>query len=115
MKSRVTLILVRVVACTGMLFAGPMQQSADAQSSVSKWIERLQLYLNFPAIEGAPLIALLRGFQRIHLDPGASQKVHFRLSPRDLGIVTEKGDPIIARVTTPSASEEDSRTPVRQA
>jgi beta-glucosidase len=62
---------------------------------VSKWIERLQRYLNFPAVKGALRIAL-RGFQRIHLEPGASQKVHFRLSPRDLGMVTEKGDGIIA-------------------
>jgi hypothetical protein len=38
--------------------------------------------------------------------------VHFHLSPRDLDMVTENGDPIIARVTTPSVSEEDSRTPV---
>jgi beta-glucosidase len=57
--------------------------------------EVAQLYLNFPAVEGAPRIAL-RGFQRIHLDPGASQKVHFHLNPRDLDMVTENGDPIIA-------------------
>ena len=57
--------------------------------------EVVQLYLKFPEVKGAPLIAL-RGFQRIHLDPGASQKVHFELQPRDLGMVTEKGDPIIA-------------------
>jgi beta-glucosidase len=62
---------------------------------VSKWIERLQFYLNFPAIEGAPLIAL-RGFQRIHLDRGATQKVHFHLNPRDLDMVTEISDAIIA-------------------
>ncbi len=57
--------------------------------------EVVQLYLKFPAIKGAPRIAL-RGFERIHLDPGASQKVHFDLKPRDLGMVTEEGDPIIA-------------------
>jgi beta-glucosidase len=49
----------------------------------------------FPPVKGAPRIALC-GFQRIHLDPGASQKVHFDLRPRDLGTVTEDGDPIIA-------------------
>ncbi len=47
-------------------------------------------------VKGAPLIAL-RGFERIHLDPGASQKVHFELKPRDLGMVTEDGNPIIAQ------------------
>jgi len=58
--------------------------------------EVVQLYLKFPAIKGAPRVAL-RGFQRIHLDPGASQKVHFELKPRDLGMVTEEGNPIIAQ------------------
>jgi beta-glucosidase len=58
--------------------------------------EVVQLYLKFPAVKGAPLVAL-RGFERIHLDPGASQKVHFELKPRDLGMVTEDGNPIIAQ------------------
>jgi beta-glucosidase len=57
--------------------------------------EVVQLYLQFPDVEGAPRIAL-RGFQRIHLDPGASQKVHFELKNRDLGMVTADGNPIIA-------------------
>jgi beta-glucosidase len=58
--------------------------------------EVVQLYLKFPDIKGAPRVAL-RGFERIHLDPGASQKIHFDLKPRDLGMVTEEGDPIIAQ------------------
>lgn len=58
--------------------------------------EVVQLYLKFPAVKGAPRIAL-RGFERIHLDPGASQKVHFQLKPRDLSMVTEEGNPIIAQ------------------
>ena len=57
--------------------------------------EVVQLYLKFPPVNGAPRIAL-RGFQRIHLDPGATQKVHFELKNRDLGMVTEDGHPIIA-------------------
>jgi beta-glucosidase len=57
--------------------------------------EAVQLYLNFPDLKGAPQIAL-RGFQRIHLEPGASQKVHFELKVRDLGMVTELGSPIVA-------------------
>jgi beta-glucosidase len=57
--------------------------------------EVVQLYLKFPPVPGAPQIAL-RGFQRIHLNPGASQKVHFELKNRDLGMVTEDGHPIIA-------------------
>ena len=56
--------------------------------------EVVQLYLKFPHLSGAPEIAL-RGFQRVHLDPGANQKVHFELKNRDLGMVTEDGHPII--------------------
>ena len=58
--------------------------------------EVVQLYLKFPPVKGAPLIAL-RGFQRVHLAPGESQKVHFELKNRDLGMVTENGNPIIAQ------------------
>ncbi len=54
--------------------------------------EAVQVYLKFPAVKGAPQIAL-RGFQRIHLEPGASQKVHFDLKDRDLVMVTEDGNP----------------------
>ena len=58
--------------------------------------EVVQLYLKFPDIPGAPIRAL-RGFQRIHLDPGASQKVEFRLNPRDMSMVTQAGDIIEAQ------------------
>ena len=57
--------------------------------------EVVQLYLKFPGVAGAPLKAL-RGFQRVHLAPGAAQKVHFDLKDRDLSMVTEAGDPVIA-------------------
>jgi beta-glucosidase len=57
--------------------------------------EVVELYLSFPDVKGAPLRAL-RAFQRVHLKAGASQKLHFELRPRDLGMVTEAGDPIIA-------------------
>jgi beta-glucosidase len=58
--------------------------------------EVVQVYLKFPQVKGAPLVAL-RGFERVHLDAGASQKVHFELKARDLGMVTEDGNPIIAQ------------------
>jgi beta-glucosidase len=57
--------------------------------------EVAQLYLEFPAVPGAPLRAL-RGFERVHLEPGASQTVRFELGPRDLSMVTEAGEPIVA-------------------
>jgi len=58
--------------------------------------EVVQLYLNFPDVAGAPRIAL-RGFRRIHLEPGASEKVDFELKRRDLSMVTENGNPIVAQ------------------
>jgi beta-glucosidase len=57
--------------------------------------EVAQLYLSFPGVKGAPLRAL-RGFQRVHLEPGLSQKVRFELKARDLSMVTEEGEPIVA-------------------
>jgi beta-glucosidase len=57
--------------------------------------EVAQLYIEFPHVAGAPLKAL-RGFQRVHIEAGASQKVHFELKPRDLSMVSEAGEPIVA-------------------
>ena len=56
--------------------------------------EVVQLYLNFPGVPGAPLKAL-RGFRRVHLDTGASEKVQFELQPRDLSVVTEAGRVVV--------------------
>jgi len=56
--------------------------------------EAVQLYLNFPGVPGAPLKAL-RGFRRVHLDPGASENVQFDLQPRDLSIVTAAGEVVV--------------------
>ena len=56
--------------------------------------EVAQLYLSFPSVSGAPIRAL-RGFQRVHLETGASQKVHFELQPRDISMVTEDGNIIV--------------------
>jgi beta-glucosidase len=57
--------------------------------------EVVQLYLKFPPVAGSPRIAL-RGAQRIHLEPGESKQVHFDLNNRDLSMVTDIGQPIIA-------------------
>ncbi len=57
--------------------------------------EVAELYLNFPPMPGAPNKAL-RGFARVHLDPGASQKVTFKLDARDMSMVTEAGEPVVA-------------------
>jgi beta-glucosidase len=57
--------------------------------------EVAQLYLSFPNVPGAPLRAL-RSFRRVHLKPGESQTVRFDLKDRDLSMVNEAGEPIIA-------------------
>ncbi len=56
--------------------------------------EVVQLYLTFPSVPGAPLRAL-RGFQRVHLEPGASRELTFKVKPRDLSMVTEAGEPVV--------------------
>jgi beta-glucosidase len=58
--------------------------------------EVAQLYLKFPNVPGAPLRAL-RGFQRVHLAPNESRRLRFHLDPRDLSMVTEVGDIIVAQ------------------
>jgi beta-glucosidase len=57
--------------------------------------EVVQLYLTFPGVAGAPHIAL-RGFERVHLEQGESKSVAFDLQPRDLSMVSEDGDPMVA-------------------
>jgi len=57
--------------------------------------EVVQLYLKFPDVPGAPIRAL-RGFRRIHLAAGRSQVVRFQLTQRDLSMVTETGNRIVA-------------------
>jgi len=57
--------------------------------------EVVELYLEFPQLPGAPIRAL-RGFQRIHLAAGESRHVEFNLQPRDLSMVNEAGDRLVA-------------------
>ena len=57
--------------------------------------EVAQLYLSFPNVPGAPLRAL-RGFKRVHLNPGESKRVRFELKDRDLSMVSDAGEPIVA-------------------
>lgn len=57
--------------------------------------EVAELYIEYPAKPGAPIRAL-KGFERIHLAPGATRRVSFTLDPRDLSIVTESGERIVS-------------------
>ncbi len=56
--------------------------------------EVAELYLEFPRIAGAPVRAL-RGFARVHLEPGQVRPVSFTLNPRDLSMVNEQGEHVI--------------------
>ena len=60
--------------------------------------EVAELYLSFPKAPGASIRAL-RGFKRVHLAPGETQRMHFKLDPRDLSGVNEAGDHVVAAGT----------------
>jgi beta-glucosidase len=53
--------------------------------------EVAELYLEYPQSPSAPLRAL-KGFARVHLAPGETRHVAFKLDPRDLSQVTEAGE-----------------------
>jgi len=57
--------------------------------------EVAQVYLSFPNVAGAPLRAL-RAFKRISLKAGEVQKLRFELRERDLSMVNDAGEPLIA-------------------
>ncbi len=56
--------------------------------------EVAELYIEYPPKPGEPLRAL-KGFERIHLDPGQTRRVSFTLGARDLSLVNEKGEHIV--------------------
>jgi beta-glucosidase len=86
----------KLTAPSGPVRAGrPIQTSAVVTNSGNvAGDEVVQLYLTFPKVPGAPIRAL-RGFRRVHLAPGASERVAFDLQPRDLSMVTPAGDIVV--------------------
>ena len=89
-----------IKASTATLNAGdPLGVDVDVKNAGTRaGDEVVELYLTFPRIPGVPNIAL-RGFKRVHLDAGATQHVHFDLTPRDLSFVNENGDRVVAAGT----------------
>jgi len=81
----------------GELQAGdPLSVEADVKNeSKLAGDEVVELYLSFPRLAGAPLRAL-RGFTRVHLDPGEQHRVKLTLQPRDLSYVNEAGDRLVS-------------------
>jgi beta-glucosidase len=56
--------------------------------------EVAELYLEFPPRTGAPARAV-RGFTRVHLQPGETHTVSYTLTPRDLSMVNDRGEHIV--------------------
>jgi beta-glucosidase len=85
---------------TGPINAGDPLNVAVTVTNTGKLAgdEVVQLYLKFPGVAGAPNLAL-RGFRRVHLTPGSSRNIEFTLNARDLSMVTEAGDIIVAEGT----------------
>jgi beta-glucosidase len=87
------------VSAPSLKAGDPLGVDVDVKnSSAAAGDEVVELYLSFPKIPGTPIRAL-RSFQRVHLAAGATQHVHFDLSPRDLSSVTEAGDRVVASGT----------------
>ncbi len=86
-----------VKATPGALKAGnPLVMEADIRNtSAIAGAEVAQLYVQFPNVPGAPLRAL-RGFQRVNIPAGQTVHVRFTLNPRDLSMVNEAGDRLVA-------------------
>jgi beta-glucosidase len=57
--------------------------------------EVTELYLEFPAAPGVPIRAL-RGFTRAHLKARETRHLEFVMAPRDLSMVSEAGDRLVA-------------------
>ncbi|MBV8674473.1 MAG: glycoside hydrolase family 3 C-terminal domain-containing protein [Acidobacteriaceae bacterium] len=85
-----------LVLPTGAVTAGQPMTAQVTVTNTGKIAgdEVAQLYLSFPDAKGAPIRAL-RGFRRVHLDPGQSEKVQFELRSRDMSMVSDAGEPII--------------------
>jgi beta-glucosidase len=52
--------------------------------------EVAQLYIATPSVKGTPLKSL-KGYQRVHLAPGETKTLSFRLTPRDMAFADAKG------------------------
>lgn len=74
----------------------PLEVDADVHNTSTRdGGEVAELYLTFPKSPVSP-IRTLRGFTRIHVKAGATEHVHFTLSPRDLSDANEAGDRVIS-------------------
>ena len=79
--------------------------------------EVAELYLEFPSLPGVPRRAL-RGFERCHLAPAMTRHVKFTLKPRDLSMVNDQGEHLVApgeyNVFVGGAQPGDTKAGVRE-
>jgi beta-glucosidase len=85
---------------TTKLKAGdPLTVDADIKNvSARDGDEVVEVYLSFPKSPPAPIRAL-RGFTRVRLAAGETGHIQFVLNARDLSMVSEKGDRLVAKGT----------------
>ncbi len=73
----------------------PLTVEADVRNTSQRAGDEVaELYLKFPQQPGAPNLAL-RGFKRIQLAAGETQRIALTLDPRALSLVTEQGEHVI--------------------
>jgi beta-glucosidase len=73
-----------------------LRVDADVKNSSQRdGDEVVEVYLTFPKVPGAPLHAL-RGFTRVHVTAGDTAHVRMTLGKRDLSMVDEAGNRIVA-------------------
>jgi beta-glucosidase len=74
----------------------PLEVDADVKNTGARDGDDVaELYLTFPKSDLSP-IRTLRGFTRVHVKAGATEHVHFALSPRDLSDANAAGERVIA-------------------
>jgi beta-glucosidase len=57
--------------------------------------EVVEVYLTFPKLPGTPISAL-RGFTRVHIPAGKTERVRLALQPRDLSYVSQDARVLIS-------------------
>jgi beta-glucosidase len=55
--------------------------------------EVVELYISYPGLNGQAPVRALKGFQRVSLKAGEKKIVSFRLTPEDLSIIDNNGNP----------------------
>ena len=88
--SKVKLSKTKLKACEPLTVEAAVKNTGGRDGD-----EIVQVYLTFPQLPGVP-IRSLRGFTRVHVAAGKTERVQLKLDPRDLSYVNEAGDRLVA-------------------